>query len=110
MFDRDNESVTLDSRVFGDSAGQGGNVVGKVASVEGQVFAKGPDGSVRQLKVGDPVYEGDSIVTSASGRAHVARLVDEGLVDLRSERLVLTQRGRLLADGVVRDLVGDPLG
>ena len=49
-------------------------------------------------------------VLEASGRAHVARLVDEGLVDLRSERLVLTQRGRLLADGVVRDLVGDPLG
>ncbi len=39
-----------------------------------------------------------------SGRAQVARLVDEGLVVLRSERLVLTRRGRLLADAVVRDL------
>jgi oxygen-independent coproporphyrinogen-3 oxidase len=41
----------------------------------------------------------------ATGRSHVARLVDEGLVELVAERLVLTQRGRLLADAVVRDLV-----
>ncbi len=39
-----------------------------------------------------------------NGRAQVARLVDEGLLLLRSERLVLTPRGRLLADAVVRDL------
>ncbi|PVG83439.1 coproporphyrinogen III oxidase [Nocardioides gansuensis] len=39
-----------------------------------------------------------------SGRAQVARLVDEGLVELATERLVLTRRGRLLADAVVRDL------
>ena len=41
----------------------------------------------------------------ATGRSHVARLVQEGLVVLSAERLVLTQRGRLLADAVVRDLV-----
>lgn len=40
----------------------------------------------------------------ADGRGQVARLVDEGLVTLVSERLILTQRGRLLADAVVRDL------
>ncbi len=39
-----------------------------------------------------------------AGRAQVARLVAEGLIELRSERLLLTQRGRLLADAVVRDL------
>jgi coproporphyrinogen III oxidase-like Fe-S oxidoreductase len=38
------------------------------------------------------------------GRAEVARLVEEGLVELLTERLVLTRRGRLLADAVVRDL------
>ena len=38
------------------------------------------------------------------GRAQVARLVEEGLVTLATERLVLTRRGRLLADAVVRDL------
>jgi coproporphyrinogen III oxidase-like Fe-S oxidoreductase len=40
----------------------------------------------------------------ASGRSHVARMVADGLVELSAERLVLTQRGRLLADAVVRDL------
>ena len=44
-------------------------------------------------------------VLEATGRSHVARLVSEGLVELVAERLVLTQRGRLLADAVVRDLV-----
>ena len=41
----------------------------------------------------------------APGRSHVARLVADGLVDLVAERLVLTLRGRLLADAIVRDLV-----
>ena len=41
----------------------------------------------------------------AAGRSHVARLVADGLVDLVAERLVLTPRGRLLADAIVRDLV-----
>ncbi|CAA9401725.1 MAG: Hypothetical radical SAM family enzyme in heat shock gene cluster, similarity with CPO of BS HemN-type [uncultured Nocardioides sp.] len=45
-------------------------------------------------------------VLDAPGRAHVARLVHEGLVEISVERLVLTRRGRLLADGIVRDLVG----
>ncbi len=44
-------------------------------------------------------------VLDAHGRGQVARLVDEGLLTRRTERLVLTQRGRLLADGVVRDLL-----
>ncbi|MEO5663986.1 MAG: radical SAM family heme chaperone HemW [Nocardioides sp.] len=38
------------------------------------------------------------------GRAQVARLVEEGLLTLATERLILTRRGRLLADAVVRDL------
>jgi oxygen-independent coproporphyrinogen-3 oxidase len=41
----------------------------------------------------------------AHGRAQVARLVDEKLLELRAERLVLTRDGRLLADAVVRDLL-----
>ena len=41
----------------------------------------------------------------APGRSHVARLVADGLVELVAERLVLTLRGRLLADAIVRDLV-----
>ena len=41
----------------------------------------------------------------APGRSQIARLVADGLVELVAERLVLTLRGRLLADGIVRDLV-----
>jgi coproporphyrinogen III oxidase-like Fe-S oxidoreductase len=41
----------------------------------------------------------------AHGRSQVARLLDEGLVELAAERLVLTRAGRLLADAVVRDLL-----
>jgi oxygen-independent coproporphyrinogen-3 oxidase len=39
------------------------------------------------------------------GRAAVSGLVARGLVELVAERLVLTLAGRLLADGVVRDLL-----
>jgi oxygen-independent coproporphyrinogen-3 oxidase len=44
-------------------------------------------------------------VLDEHGRGQIARLVDEGLLTRQTERLVLTQRGRLLADGVVRDLL-----
>ena len=39
------------------------------------------------------------------GSAAADGYVDDGLLDTYGERLVLTQRGRLLADAVVRDLV-----
>ena len=39
------------------------------------------------------------------GRSVVADLVARDLVELRAERLVLTRHGRLLADGVVRELL-----
>jgi putative oxygen-independent coproporphyrinogen III oxidase len=47
---------------------------------------------------------------SSSGRAAAAGLVDVGLVDAEqwaSGRVVVTRRGRLLADAVVRDLLPD---
>ncbi|PUA80413.1 radical SAM family heme chaperone HemW [Nocardioides currus] len=52
-----------------------------------------------RLRDGLPV-----LALDRQGRSQVARLVEEGLVTLATERLVLTRRGRLLADGVVRDL------
>jgi len=45
-----------------------------------------------------------------SERARVGRLVEDGLIDpaaVESGRLVLTRRGRLLADAVVRDVLDD---
>ncbi len=48
-------------------------------------------------------------VLAADGRAAAARAADDGLLDpvqLAAGHAVLTVRGRLLADGVVRDLLG----
>ena len=72
-FLRDREGVTLDGMTFGGRGADGANVVGKVASVEGQVFAKGADGSVRQLRVGDPVFEGEvSQTPTTNGRVELS--------------------------------------
>ncbi|MDP2821564.1 MAG: retention module-containing protein, partial [Sulfuritalea sp.] len=71
-FLRDKEAVTLDGMVFGGRTADAGNVIGKVASVEGQVFAKGANGGMRQLKVGDSVFEGEVIQTPAGGRVELA--------------------------------------
>jgi oxygen-independent coproporphyrinogen-3 oxidase len=53
-----------------------------------------------RLRDGLPVLTLDAV-----GRAAVSGLVACGLVELVAERLVLTREGRLLADGVVRDLL-----
>ncbi|MGF6886234.1 putative oxygen-independent coproporphyrinogen III oxidase [Nocardia sp. GAS34] len=42
----------------------------------------------------------------APGRAAADRVVADGLAELRGDRLILTARGRLLADAVVRALLG----
>jgi oxygen-independent coproporphyrinogen-3 oxidase len=44
-------------------------------------------------------------VLDEQGRRAVPALVADGLVETPGERLVLTRRGRLLADAVVRDLL-----
>ncbi|MEU6560379.1 radical SAM family heme chaperone HemW [Nocardia nova] len=53
-----------------------------------------------RLRSGLPVAELD-----AEGRAACDRVIADGLAVLRAGHLVLTDRGRLLADGVVRDLL-----
>ncbi len=47
----------------------------------------------------------DLSVLDVSGRRAVPAVVDRGLAVIEGERLVLTREGRLLADGVVRELV-----
>ena len=69
-----------------------------------------PDGGIRapggQRDLEIRLVEGLPVsALGVVGRSQVARLVQEGLVEIRTERLVLTPRGRLLADAVVRDLV-----
>jgi oxygen-independent coproporphyrinogen-3 oxidase len=44
-------------------------------------------------------------VLDETGRRAVPQLVEDGLLEPGTERLVLTRRGRLLADAVVRDLL-----
>ena len=46
-----------------------------------------------------------SACSTTAGRAELAALAAEGLVDDRPDRVVLTRRGRLLADAVVRRLL-----
>jgi putative oxygen-independent coproporphyrinogen III oxidase len=45
-------------------------------------------------------------VLNEGERARAATVIDDGLVVLHADRLVLTDRGRLLADAVVRTLLG----
>ena len=47
---------------------------------------------------------GDEGVRADLVLSPVARFVEDGLLEARSDRLVLTTAGRLLADAVVRDL------
>jgi putative oxygen-independent coproporphyrinogen III oxidase len=47
----------------------------------------------------------DPHVLDAAGRRAVPVLVQDGLLEAGTQRLVLTRRGRLLADAVVRDLL-----
>ena len=47
----------------------------------------------------------DVAVLDATGRAAVPGLVERGLLAERAGRIALTERARLLADGVVRELV-----
>ncbi|NUP29705.1 MAG: coproporphyrinogen III oxidase [Nocardia sp.] len=54
-----------------------------------------------RLRTGLPLADLDT-----AGNAAARRIAADGLVRIDDDRLVLTERGRLLADGVVRDLVG----
>ncbi|QDP78364.1 coproporphyrinogen III oxidase [Nocardia otitidiscaviarum] len=53
-----------------------------------------------RLRTGLPLDDLD-----AAGRAAAARVITDGLADRREDRLILTDRGRLLADAVVRTLL-----
>lgn len=54
-----------------------------------------------RLRTGLPLADLDT-----DGAAAARRIATDGLVTIAGERLLLTDRGRLLADGVVRELVG----
>ena len=45
--------------------------IATVKSVTGAVFARGLDGGMRQLKAGDKLYEGETIVTQGGARVEL---------------------------------------
>jgi oxygen-independent coproporphyrinogen-3 oxidase len=66
------------------------------------------DRRVERVLLETRLVEGlDQQVLSRAGRAAVAALVSDGLVESFGDRVVLTLRGRLLADAVVRSLLPD---
>jgi len=63
--------------------------IAKAASVTGQVFAISPDGKVRPLHPGDPLFPGEKVVTARDAQA-VVKLADGREISLeRSESLQL---------------------
>ena len=47
-------------------------IVARVSSLQGEVFAKDANGVMRPLQVGDPVYEGEVLITTDNGRVTLA--------------------------------------
>ncbi|MGC1172046.1 retention module-containing protein, partial [Polaromonas sp.] len=72
-------------------------VVGNVVLIEGVAFAQNSDGEQRQLRFGDPVFEGEVIVTEAGGRVELA--FDQG------GKFLLRSRETVTLDSTVFDNV-----
>jgi VCBS repeat-containing protein len=54
------------------AAAAGVKMIGTVTSVVGEAKATAPDGTVRILKVGDPVFSNETLTTSAGGAINIA--------------------------------------
>ena len=61
-----------------------GNVIGSVSSVSGRVIAVSADGTIRVLKEGDPIYEGDQ-VTTQTGAVLQVQLSSGSVVALNTQ-------------------------
>ena len=66
-------------------------VVGRVMLAQGELSAKEEAGQERKLKLGAPVYEGDTLVTGAKSYAVVA-FRDEGRVSLQANTLFRVEK------------------
>ncbi|WP_426106677.1 retention module-containing protein, partial [Massilia sp. TSP1-1-2] len=74
-----------------------GNLIGKVTLLAGNATARSPDGAVRALHLGDPVYEGDVIVTAQGGKVEIA--FDSGRNYLIGANETVTLDGQVFAPG-----------
>lgn len=74
---------------------QGLEPIGKVETADGQVEAIRADGTRVTLKVGDPVFQGDELVTGGDGAV--------GIVFADETTFALGEDGRMLLDEMVYD-------
>ena len=70
--------------------------VARVSAIQGKVFAKSEDGSMRELKIGDPVFEGEILVALPGSQVDLAT-EDGRLLTLR-ENEVLTVDAEVAGD------------
>ena len=63
--------------------------VGTVSAIKGVVFARNADGEIRQLKDGDPVYEGDVIIAANGASARVEMLDGSQPLQVSEQTLTL---------------------
>jgi putative oxygen-independent coproporphyrinogen III oxidase len=77
-----------------------------VSPAHGRESLDGPTRWTERVLLEPRLRDGMALdVLDATGREALPTLLAEGLVETPGERLVLTRRGRLLADAVVRDLL-----
>jgi putative oxygen-independent coproporphyrinogen III oxidase len=83
---------------------------GRLAAGESPAFAREVlDAQTRRVeRVMLELRLRDGLDLALVPRSNVDAVVADGLAVISGERLVLTRRGRLLADAVVRDLLADP--
>jgi hypothetical protein len=70
--------------------------VARVSAVQGKAFAKSDDGSMRELKVGDPIFEGDIIVVLPGAQVDLAG--DDNRVIVLRDNEALTIDNEVFAD------------
>jgi hypothetical protein len=61
----------------------------RVSAIQGKAFARDQDGNLRQLHIGDVIYEGDVVVTGAGSRVDLATPDSHSLVLRANETLTV---------------------
>ncbi|MBK7686012.1 MAG: hypothetical protein IPJ25_08335 [Rhodocyclaceae bacterium] len=79
-------------------------IIGKVSKLTGQAFAKNEKGELRELQVGDPVYEGDVVSTPPGAKVELA-FNNGGAYFLRDSESV-TLDGMVFGDRIVESADG----
>ncbi|MFT3848316.1 MAG: retention module-containing protein [Propionivibrio sp.] len=70
--------------------------VARVSAIQGTAFAKSEDGTMRELKVGDPVFEGEILVAPPGSQVELA--TEDGHLLILKENEVLTMDAEVVGD------------